>query len=174
MPRFGIKALLVAFTVVAVWLSTFSNYRMAEDVRRSILLMILLASGSAVLWGRGRARAFWIGFFAAMLLCGGTDLQRPLHRYVPDFAWQWNVAPYGPPTAVYAPVPMPALSGTVVTPQNFTISTGSIVVAPPLWSVALNATLVAVWILGLSFLAGLVGVFLYDRNQASKSISISH
>jgi hypothetical protein len=171
MPRFGIKTLLVGLTVVALWLSTFTNYSMAEDVRRSILLLIFVASGMAALWARGRRRAFWIGFFAAMLLCAGSEWQRPLNRYVPQFLWQWNTTIYSPPTPtpVIMPSPAPSVTTTFVAPQPVFFSGGTITTSASSWSVAVNATLVAAWIFALSLVAGIIGLFLYDRNQASDS-----
>jgi hypothetical protein len=166
MPRFGIKTLLVALTVAALWLSTFANYSMAEDVRRSILLLIFVAAGMAALWGRGRNRAFWVGFFVAMLLCAGSEWQRPLSRYVPQFSWQWNANIYSPPTptSVIMPSPATSVTTTFVTPPPVYVTTAPITTG--LSGVALNATLVAAWILALSLVAGLIGLFLYDRTLA--------
>jgi hypothetical protein len=171
MPRFGIKTLLVGLTVVAVWFSTFTNYRMAEDVRRSILLLILVSSGMAALWGRGRGRAFWVGFFAAMLLCAGSEWQRPLSRYVPEFMWQWNTAIYSPPTPqpVIMPSPPTPVTANYVASAPIYIAAGSVTTSVSNWSVALNATLVALWILALSSLAGLASVFLFNRDHTTKS-----
>jgi hypothetical protein len=82
MPRFGTKSLLIGFALVALWLSTFSGFTGAGDVRKSILLLILVTSGFAAVFSRGKQRAFCAGFAIVMLLCGGLDVQRPLNRYL--------------------------------------------------------------------------------------------
>jgi hypothetical protein len=71
MPRFGIKSLLIAFTVVALWLVSSPGIlddEAGKDLRRAILLLILIASGSAAICRAGWQRAFWAGFSGAMLI----------------------------------------------------------------------------------------------------------
>lgn len=127
MPRFGTRTLLIVFALVALWLSTFSGFAAAQDVRRSMLLSILVAAACLALYSRGRRRAYWAGFAIVMLLCGGLDLQRPLHRYVPDFAWQntmgVSVQPYLAPAAPYGPSTRYYGSGPDTGPSNFGATT---------------------------------------------------
>jgi len=54
------------------------------DIRRSILLVILIASGAAAVYSRERRRAFWSAFAFVMFVCGGLTYERPLYRYVPE------------------------------------------------------------------------------------------
>lgn len=67
MPRFGMKSLLIAFALIALWLSTFAGYTGADDVRAFIMLAILVTSGIAAMTHTGRRRAFWAGFFGTTL-----------------------------------------------------------------------------------------------------------
>jgi hypothetical protein len=83
MPRFRIKSLLVLFAVVGLWLSTATDYPGSKDIRAVILLLIFLTAGFAALFYRGRRQAFWIGFFATMLImAAGLP-----GEFVPRFIW---------------------------------------------------------------------------------------
>jgi hypothetical protein len=159
MPRFGTKTLLIATAVVALWLSTLSGYAAANDVRRSILLLILVASAFAAIYGRGKTRAFWSGFFAVMLLCGGTDLQRPLHRYVPDFAW---LSPAPTPTMAYQVASRPGGQLGIVTPSPNSFVTRSVgaamPAAPPIWTILVGT----IWILALSLIGGFIAALMFS------------
>jgi hypothetical protein len=148
MPRFGTKSLLIIVGVIALWFSTFAGYAAARDVRASVLLLILVASGFAALCSWRERRAFWIGFFAVMLLCGGNDLRRPLSRYVPTFDWI--------STALYTPP-----QGTTAGPVMLYPWEQS---AEALRTDAIAATVAAAWTLTLAAVAGLIGVFIYKRN----------
>jgi hypothetical protein len=157
MPRFGTKTLLIATAVVALWLSTLSGYAAANDVRRSILLLILVASAFAAIYGRGKTRAFWAGFFAVMLLCGGTDLQRPLHRYLPDFAW---LSPAPTLTTAYQVASRPGGQLRIVTPSPnpfVTTSAGTAVPTPPIWIIVVGTA----WILALSLIGGFIAALIF-------------
>jgi hypothetical protein len=158
MPRFGTKTLLIATAVVALWLSTLSGYAAAHDVRRSILLLILVASAFAAIYGRGKTRAFWSGFFAVMLLCGGTDLQRPLHRYLPDFAW---LSPAPVPNLTYQVASRPGGQVRVVTPSPTPLLSTSFVApaptAPPISTIVVSN----VWILVLSLVGGFIAAMIF-------------
>jgi hypothetical protein len=70
MPRFGMKSLLIGMTVFALWLmSPFIAVDGAGvDIRRSLLLLILIAAGTGAIYQTAWWRAFWIGFSAAMLI----------------------------------------------------------------------------------------------------------
>jgi hypothetical protein len=161
MPRFGTKTLLIVTAVVALWLSTLSGYAAGNDVRRSILLLVLVLSGFAAVYGRGKRRAFWSGFFVVMLLCGGTDLQRPLHRYVPDFAWLsassvpqaayqvWS-SPGGRVTRTIAPPPVPGF----FTPNA---------PAAPIWTIVVGTA----WILILSVMGGFIAMYVFSQNRTA-------
>jgi hypothetical protein len=69
-PRFGIKSLLFTVAMAALWLSTFTGYYGAGDVRSFIMLCILVAAGVAAINYDGRRRAFWAGFFITVLVVG--------------------------------------------------------------------------------------------------------
>src|SRR3954468_11751110 len=109
MPRFGTKSLFVLVAVAALWLSTFGGYGAGEDVRRSIMLLILVTAAVAAFCTRGRQRAFCAAFFAVMLVCGGVSLSSPLYRYMPTFRWQDSLGlsnSLPPPPAMPAPQPV--------------------------------------------------------------------
>jgi hypothetical protein len=160
MPRFGTKTLLIVTAVVALWLSTLSGYAAGQDVRRSILLLVLVLSLFAAIYGRGTRRAFWSGFFVVMLLCGGTDLQRPLHRYVPDFAWLsassaaqmtyqvWS-STSGRLNRTITPAPVPGF-----VPPN---------VQAPIWTIVVGTA----WVLGLSVMGGLIAMYVFSLNRTA-------
>jgi hypothetical protein len=102
MFQFTLKSMLAAVAVVALWLSSFSEHALTSGVRKSMLLFIFLASGFAANYNQGRRRAFWAGFFATMLLCGGLSFHQPLHRYTPEF-----------PTHVSPALPTPTMNAFV-------------------------------------------------------------
>jgi hypothetical protein len=68
MPRFGIKSLLILFAIVGLWLSTFSKYPGSQDIQAIVRLLVFLTAALSALFYRGRRQAFWIGFFATMLI----------------------------------------------------------------------------------------------------------
>jgi hypothetical protein len=158
MPRFGTKTLLIATAVVALWLSTLSGYAAGNDVRRSILLLILVASAFAAVYGRGKKRAFWSGFFAVMLLCGGMDLQRPLHRYLPDFSW---MSPASAATMTYQVASRPGGQLRVVTPSAtpvwYTAGVAPAAPGPPIWIIVVST----LWILVLSLAGGIIAALIF-------------
>lgn len=67
-PRFDIKTLLLIFTGVALWLSTFTGYSLASDLRNLIIYSVFLVAGLKAFCLRGRRQVFWVGFFSTMLL----------------------------------------------------------------------------------------------------------
>jgi thiosulfate reductase cytochrome b subunit len=68
MPRYRVKTLLLISAVVALWLSTFSEYTSKEDVRQLIVIAVTLMSATAALSATGSKRAFWGGFTASMAI----------------------------------------------------------------------------------------------------------
>ena len=97
MPRFGLKGVLVVFTVVAVWFSTFAGYVGSEDVRSSIVMLTVAASGSAAYCNRGRRKCFWLGFFFVLLVT--AMFQTTL---APQMIWVANsVRPLVTPIDIY-------------------------------------------------------------------------
>ena len=147
MPRFGIKTLLIGFAVVALWLSTFSGYFAANDVRRCILLAVLAASGYSAAYSRGRSRAFWVGFFVTMLAHGFSLAE------------------------TFDSVAVPPRFGYVSTLDPATVLTNRVIryfaaSGSPLYDPiyrAIEATFAAVWVLAMSTLIGLIGLCAYDR-----------
>jgi hypothetical protein len=182
MPRFSLKSMLIVFVAASLWLSTAAGYTAGTDVRRSVLFLILVASGFAALYLHGKQRAFWAGFFAAMLLCGQ---ETSLSRYAPNFSWLSmyaanyanNTAP--PAITYYNPVPSSPYtnSGTVLppppasAPQAFPqpYSAPYVSVAPtanptlPLQFAAIATG----WILLLAVASGFVATAVYDFSVAA-------
>jgi len=174
MPRFGTRALLIAFVVVALWLSTFSGFAAGQDLRRSLLLVLLIAAASMAVYGRGRRRAFWAGFAIVMFLCGGLDIQRPLNRYVPDFAWQWMTGNFQPvpPTAYSAVFAQPVITTSTAPAvvSSGTLSISSYPPPPPMApaapttaSIAMRESMVAGWILALAAICGFIVAYVHSR-----------
>jgi hypothetical protein len=99
--RFGTKTLLIVVGVVSLWLSTFTGYRAASEVRASILFVGTFAAGFAAIYSRGSRRAFWSGFVGTLLALWVDP--SPNVRFVPSFRWydglarQWaTTVPIGP------------------------------------------------------------------------------
>jgi hypothetical protein len=63
MPGFGIKSLLLAVALVALWLSTLYGYTGSNDIQALIWTAIVVMSGVAAFCYTGRQRAFLGGFF---------------------------------------------------------------------------------------------------------------
>jgi hypothetical protein len=187
MPRFGTKSLLFAFGLIAVWFATFgasansyASVMAAQDLRRSMLLLVLVIVICLALFTRGRRRVFWAAFALVMCMCGGVSLQRPLYRYVPDFAWQQVMGVYAAP---YAPPAMPTPAristgpnsrGQIVysAPYAPTLSGSISTVGSPGWA-ALSETLAACWTFGLSGLSGIIASYVYARTRPKPLVAAS-
>ena len=93
-PRYGIKTVLIAFTVVALWLFTLRDFVAANEIRTAVLFIVALTAGIAAVCHRGQQRAFWAGFFVAMILVGGPvwPPNRPLIPNVNIAARGWTEA----------------------------------------------------------------------------------
>jgi hypothetical protein len=174
MIRFGTKTLLFIFVLVALWCSTFGGYAAGHDVRASVLLIVLFAAGYSAVYGRGKQRAFWSGFFLVMLLTGGNFFQGPANKYVPNFFWRANVTVQYPSMPVYA-APLPAYrprdpdpspnfapvapQPAAPTPQVVFVPSAT---APGLeFNLALKATIETAWVLALATIVGLLGMWIY-------------
>jgi hypothetical protein len=190
MPRYGTRTLLIVFGIIALWLATFAGHGAAQDFRRSMLLLALVAAACLAIFSHGRRRAFWTGFAVVMFLCGGISMNRPLHRYVPDFVWQNNLGVnmvVSPAPAVMYPPPMlaptPADPGSQP-PQVITYSpspyssgmpgtyggpySGLAFRQPTVW-LGLIDTMTAGWTLALSALGGFVAAYIYSRTRPAIS-----
>lgn len=176
MPRFGTKSLLATFAIAALWLSTFSGFAAAQDVRKSILLLILVTFGFAALYARGRQRAFYSAYFIVMLVCGGLSFQQPLSRYTPEFAWQYSLGVSNalPPPPAYAPsytsqpwvgntsytLPAPAAPQPVyVAPMTPYVLQAAPMAPSAMW-IALGETIAAIWMFVLAALAGVLAAYI--------------
>jgi hypothetical protein len=143
-----------------------------------MLLLILVAATCLAIYSRGRRRAFWTGFAVVMFLCGGISMDRPLHRYVPDFVWQHtfgvNMATIPAPATYYATQPvLPSPS----TPQAQVIYSSPYMAAPypgpysgmafsqPTVWLGLIDTMTAGWTLALSALSGFLAAYVYSRTR---------
>jgi hypothetical protein len=174
MPRFSTKTLLLVFVLAALWFSTFSGYSAGRDVQASILLIVFLTAGFLAIYSRGKGRAFWSGFFAVMLLCGGNIFEGPVNKFIPNFSWltqSSNTAftvQYGPPPQVVYSAPTPANPQTVaryMAPPAVAASPTATIfpvsVRDQNFSLAIHATIFAAWMFGLATIVGLIGVWLY-------------
>jgi len=190
MPRYGTRTLLIIFSLVAVWFATFgasstslASLMAAQDLRRSMLLLVLVAVTGLAISSRGRKRVFWTAFAVVMFLCGGINLQRPLYRYVPDFAWQQTMGINVAPAPYITPAPPSAVSSTVTSrgrgqvvysysaPTPYALG----MVGPAssdIWS-AVSETAAAAWTFALAALSGLIAAFIYSRQQPATSTAAS-
>lgn len=162
--------MLIACAVVAVWFASF-GFDAGLDVRRSMLLLVLVAATSLALFRHSKRRVFWAAFAIVMLLCGGLEMSQPLNRYVPDFGWRMTL---GTSQHVYPPsqyrlpgntnaygIIQPApdgSSGSIVYPYPFMSSSR----ARTFWY-AMGETIAAAWTFVLAALSGAIAVFLYRR-----------
>jgi hypothetical protein len=100
MPRFKLKTLFILLTIVALWLSTFPAKAVGSDVRRGIVLFIVVASLLETYYSRGRRRAFSLGFTIIMLIMGTNIFSTTPTWPVPNFYWLTNLfvpnTPYNP------------------------------------------------------------------------------
>jgi hypothetical protein len=182
MPRFGTKSLFVLVAVAALWLSTFGGYGAGEDVRRSIMLLILVTAGAAAFCARGRQRAFCAAFLAVLMVCGGVSLSTPLYRYMPTFRWQDSLGLSNslppPPQMPTNPGPMYSnaapYSSTYQPTISYTSPAPTLYVAPypPMsrsatWE-AVADSLAAVWTLALAGAAGFVAALVYSQTREAK------
>jgi hypothetical protein len=177
MPRFSTKTLLFAFVLVALWFSTFSGYSAGRDVQASVLLIVFLTAGFLAVYSQGKGRAFWAGFFAVMLLCGGNIFEGPVNKFIPNFHWLTQNNYYGSAVTVqYAPAPQIVYSAPQ--PAPVTKSVAQLMTAPPpalpptativpvsprdqSFSLAVHATIVAAWMFALAVIVGLIAVWLH-------------
>jgi hypothetical protein len=192
MPRYSTRTLLIVFGVIGLWLATFAGGGAAQDIRRSMLLLVLVGATCLAIFGQGRRRVFWTGFAVVMFLCGGLSMDRPLHRYVPDFMWQHtfgvSMPIYNAPAIAYsAPTPVPATAGSQP-PQivSYSVSpyapgmpgtyggpySGLAFRQPTVW-LGLIDTMTSGWTLALSALAGFVAAYVYSRTRITSSPPLS-
>jgi hypothetical protein len=177
MFRFGTKTMLFVFILVAAWCSTFSGYAAGRDVRASVLLVVFLAAGYSALYSHGKARAFWVGFFAVMLLAGGNFFQGPVNKYVPNFIW-WNqnrnamsVVYSSPPSVYVQPTPLQPVQPYATPTQPPPAYATAVAVAPaPItdyaFQLAVSESVAAIWTLTLAAIVGLVGMWIFTTRRA--------
>jgi hypothetical protein len=84
MPRFTLQSLFVAFTIIGIWLSTFTGYWGGQDIRACIWLLVIIGSALEAYWCIGRQKAFWLGFFAVMIATTFDAMSRDLG---PQYDW---------------------------------------------------------------------------------------
>jgi hypothetical protein len=97
MPRFTIKRLLAVIAGVAVWLATFkmpdpTNRGIRPQLQLIIPLAILISSGFAAVYFRGKRQAFWAGFFIGMLLVFGRFFKSPDLSLIAE-SWAGGIIP---------------------------------------------------------------------------------
>jgi hypothetical protein len=168
--------MLVVIAAAALRLSTAAAYAAANDVRRSVLLFILVASGAAAIYLPCKRRAFWADFFASMLLCGNSSLQSPfkLDRYVPDFIWLAESADNFVPAPTYSNPPVqPLVSpvpqiGSTGPPLAYVMPSMPVRANPPAPSL-LFAAIGTAWILTLAVVSGFIAATIYEYGHATKS-----
>ena len=89
MPRFGLRFLLIAFTLVALWFSTLTAYPGVDDVRAFVLTAIVLMPCVAAYAYSGRRKAFWLGFSGTLLLMGTRQM---FATFGAKFSWAQRVS----------------------------------------------------------------------------------
>ncbi len=91
MPRFRLKTMLIVFALVALWLSTFTGYAAGGDVRRSMVLLTLVASIFAAYCSDGSQKAFWLCFAIVIVPMGGGIYYYSPEMPIPNFFWTTNL-----------------------------------------------------------------------------------
>jgi hypothetical protein len=132
---------MLVFTVIAAWLSTFNGYVGGEHVRNSIMLMIVLAAAFSAIYRQDRRRAFWIGFFAILLLSSLRNTIMGHFYYLSEF----NV-----PNEIIR-----AIAGSTIDMRN------------PAFG-AVCDTIRAAFCLTLATLSGMLAVQVYNRSRLEK------
>jgi hypothetical protein len=84
--RFSLKAILVVVTVVGLWLSSMTIPG-GYDLRRLLILLIVVSSVSATYCSTGRRRAFWLSFALVMLIMAVSIFRTNPEWPVPNFNW---------------------------------------------------------------------------------------
>jgi hypothetical protein len=145
MPQFSIKGMLIVFAVVALWLSAATGYAAAGDVRKSITLVMFLASGFAAVCFRGRRQMFWVGFFVvfSLMVCNKiSDFLIPNNK--PTLGWANSVATQWAPS----------------------LSTNADVrSAVHSW---IYSTIWMAWVLTLATVVGFISAYIYDQSRKSQ------
>lgn len=133
--------MLIAFAVVALWFSTAAGYVGNHDVRYSIVLVIVAASGLKAYCSNGRARCFWLAFLFVLLVA-------VLYQGMISPQMQWvaySLRPLVTSIDVYGNMQMPG---------------------PSMLKVEFLAdTVKLVFDLILATVAGYIGVTIYDQSQ---------
>jgi hypothetical protein len=62
------KVMLIVIAVAALWLSTIADYPGGYDVRYSIVLLTVAASGLKAYCSSGRQRGFWLAFSVVLFV----------------------------------------------------------------------------------------------------------
>ena len=83
--------MLIVFALVALWLSTFTGYSAAGDVRRSMVMLTLAASIMVAYWSNGRQQAFWLGFAIVIVPMGYGIYYHSPEMPIPNFFWTTNL-----------------------------------------------------------------------------------
>jgi hypothetical protein len=92
MPRYTLKAIFVAATVLCLWLSTIA-IDAGEDIRRFIILLVVVASVAATYSSDGQRRAFWLSFALVMLIMAVSIFRTTPEWPVPTFYWAIFIKP---------------------------------------------------------------------------------
>jgi len=91
MPRFNLKTFFALLTIIALWLSTFAAKTVGSDVRRVLIILLIVAAILETYYSRGRRRAFSLGFTLVMLIMA-TNIFRPTPTWpMPNFYWWTSV-----------------------------------------------------------------------------------
>jgi hypothetical protein len=137
MPRFGMKSLLILFAAVALWLSTFAQYKAADDVRYVVRLAVAIISAAAATSNVGARRWYWGGFSTTMFaLCWRASLG-PTRDFTLGF---W-----------------PSIQLTEFATKGSTIGSGS--------AQGIQSTLVFIFWLAVSTVIGLLCSYVYSQTN---------
>jgi hypothetical protein len=138
MARFRLRTVLIVTAVVALWLSTVTEYPSAEDVRRSLLLLIYLTTVVAAIHYRGRQRAFYMGFCTIFFVIYFLPRDEIASFITPRFNWLPSV------TTHYGFGPQGATNDFYLFIQD---------------------TVFGLWMLLLSTVLGFVSAHIYDQSR---------
>jgi len=153
MPRFNIKQLFIIIAIISCWLSTtLVDYETGNDVRQSMLLLGLAATGLTAFCTRGRRQVFWLGFFFVASIFAYNTLSIPNLYWIPNFS-----------DGTFFNNGVSGVDPTV--PRYLTAQFGS-APANDFAELAGETIRLLIYIV-ISSMAGFIGIYIYDQTQKS-------
>lgn len=92
--RFGLRIFMIVFTFVCVWIATcgISNTVIADDIRRTIVLLLAAGSICRAIWAGGKAKVFWSVFSVVFVSQANAFVFSQFGFFFPRYLWCDEVA----------------------------------------------------------------------------------